>query len=571
MGCTSSAQLERARDAAPVQAGKEVEVEVFMAVNPGSGGLVAKQLIDMKVPRFEMELGNGQKCMVSIFSLKDNDAREAHFKEMARLACDTERYDVRIVACGGDGTVKWVISCLANAHALNIPIAIIPFGTGNDLARTLGWGSSPPTPLIGTGMKALTDRIRMIHAAEEIPLDVWLIKVRLGAGAEACFEEVKDKKIVKAHSGKRELEEVMINYFSIGADGELMFAFEQNRGKTQFANKRVYARKGMGQAIVPPPRLGKFIESATYGPGALIAEAPPGPNPVPQPLEFNAKDRMLLFLNIPSYGAGADPWRRSKDAESKGRFHPQFVGDREVEVMTVNRTSDIALSLTTGSTLGLHRLKQNSEFYIKFRPGSDVHFQIDGEALRACHADSVSVIHGYQVRLLRSSNAKAVAYPAGHVPESIPFPYEEADAKEAQAQEDATAPEPMESLDEDAVRLADAEAEDKLEQEAKELRDAGVIDESDAAAKDDADAIAKVEEKDTNSSETRENRRVDNEDADAVTGSGAAGAANAADENDDNDDEGDDETVRSEATLNEDDDDKAEDMIPEPETKVAMS
>jgi len=394
---------------------------VFMAVNPESGGFVSKQLLDLRIPRFELaigEEGSNETMKVVIFNQKSDSERDDGFEELGRLASEPEKYDVRLVACGGDGTVKWIISCLQQVNALHVPIAIIPFGTGNDLARALGWGSKPPNPLIGKAMLALQKRLRMILYAETIPLDVWRIRVHLADG-ESFFQEVKDKKVVRTHNGELYVNEVMINYFSIGADGELMFQFEQNRQKSQLRNKLVYVKKGGVQAIVPPRRLRKFLDFARAGLDAVPAED--GANPGGESFTLDESDRMLLFLNIPSYGSGADPWRRKKDSKPKAKFKPQFVGDNTVEVMTVRNTPNVGMSLTTGTTFGLHRIHQGQEYYVKFKPDQEVFFQIDGEAIKATNPSYASIEHAYQVRLLRAKNAKAHAFPEGYTP---PIPEE---------------------------------------------------------------------------------------------------------------------------------------------------
>jgi diacylglycerol kinase (ATP) len=46
--------------------------------------------------------------------------------------------DITVVACGGDGTVHLALNALPN---LDIPLAVIPMGTGNDFARHLGINS----------------------------------------------------------------------------------------------------------------------------------------------------------------------------------------------------------------------------------------------------------------------------------------------------------------------------------------------------------------------------------------------------------------------------------------------
>ncbi|CAF1519685.1 unnamed protein product, partial [Adineta ricciae] len=92
----------------------------------------------------------------------------------------------RILACGGDGTVGWVLSCLDNvgqdALCQSPPVGIVPLGTGNDLARVLRWGSGY------TGGEEPLALLRDMVDAEEIKLDRWTV----------VFHQDQDKRVPTA-------------------------------------------------------------------------------------------------------------------------------------------------------------------------------------------------------------------------------------------------------------------------------------------------------------------------------------------------------------------------------------
>lgn len=49
--------------------------------------------------------------------------------------------NLRILACGGDGTPAWILSVLDRMHFHTQPaVGVLPLGTGNDIGRFLGWG-----------------------------------------------------------------------------------------------------------------------------------------------------------------------------------------------------------------------------------------------------------------------------------------------------------------------------------------------------------------------------------------------------------------------------------------------
>ena len=83
-------------------------------------------------------------------------------------------YPISATACGGDGTVGWILSVMdkmefgtdSRGRDRRPAIAIIPLGTGNDLSRSLEWGGKyREKPLRKVVMDIAKVNLRSIHGS----------------------------------------------------------------------------------------------------------------------------------------------------------------------------------------------------------------------------------------------------------------------------------------------------------------------------------------------------------------------------------------------------------------------
>ncbi len=137
---------------------------VLFIVNPVSGSGWAQ----CHLPEFLIEVESlGVKTRVV------QSERVAHAIELARAA-PGEGFR-RVVAVGGDGTVHEVINGLLTQTAVpahQLTLGVVPVGTGNDFARSIGaprgWRPALALALLGEGRPCDMGHVRCISAAGQV-------------------------------------------------------------------------------------------------------------------------------------------------------------------------------------------------------------------------------------------------------------------------------------------------------------------------------------------------------------------------------------------------------------------
>ncbi|XP_057371949.1 diacylglycerol kinase theta-like [Daphnia carinata] len=296
--------------------------------------------------------------------------------------------DYRILVCGGDGTIGWVLQCLDNvgqdSECSSPPCAIVPLGTGNDLARVLRWGSGY------TGGEDPLNLLRDVIEAEEIRLDRWTVVFH--PSDEKLFEDgkggcgtggVMSTSTAISNEDNTQIF-VMNNYFGIGIDADLCLDFhnarEENPNKfnSRLHNKGVYVKMGirkmMGRKMCKD--MHKEIRLEVDG---KIVELPPVEG--------------IIILNILSWGSGANPWGFERDDQFSVPNH----WDGMLEVVGV--TGVLHLGQIQSGLRSAIRIAQGG--HIRIRMNSELPIQVDGEPWIQCAGEIVVLKSALKATMLK--------------------------------------------------------------------------------------------------------------------------------------------------------------------------
>ena len=280
---------------------------------------------------------------------------------------------IRLLACGGDGTVGWILSALDRLKLdpdHSPPVGVLPLGTGNDLSRSIGWGG-------GYTDEPISKIILALQSAEVINLDRWSLKFTLNTGFKPDREKGVDKLPL----------EVVNNYFSLGVDAQIALQFHEAREanphkfNSRIRNKMFYTQAG-GKDLI----LRRWKQLTDH-----ITVHCDGKDITPKLKEL--KVHSVVFSNIPCYSSGTRPWNR--------QCGEQRLDDGLIEVIGLT-TYQLPLIQAGGHG---HCITQCRTAKIVTR--KTIPMQVDGEAVRVNPATiELSLLNQAKMLAKRKSGSK---------------------------------------------------------------------------------------------------------------------------------------------------------------------
>uniref|UniRef100_A0A6G1S8F4 Diacylglycerol kinase n=1 Tax=Aceria tosichella TaxID=561515 RepID=A0A6G1S8F4_9ACAR len=317
---------------------------VLVFVNPRSGGNQGAKMMQkfnwLLNPRqvFDLIQSNGPRAALELYRDVPN---------------------LRILTIGGDGTASWILSHLDDVGMSNrIPVAVLPLGTGNDLARALGWGG-------GYADEPIAKVLAQVRDSDIVHLDRWNLHVErnheatpnspnefssTSSGGNLEFSSSPSISSSPSYYGatnattitasnasmmdnnqattncdtnattNAQLDEtgndrlpmdVINNYFSFGVDAHIALEFHTareahpERFNSRLRNKMFYGQAGGKDLLKRKWKdLSNFVTLYCDG----------------QDMTGRLKElkvHSVLFLNIPSYGGGTRPWPTTATAFTK--------------------------------------------------------------------------------------------------------------------------------------------------------------------------------------------------------------------------------------------------------------
>ncbi|XP_038906007.1 diacylglycerol kinase 5-like isoform X1 [Benincasa hispida] len=357
---------------------------VIVFINSKSGGQLGGELLVRyrallnKNQVFDLGESRPDKVLHQLYHnfgmLKDNgDLLAAHIEK-----------NLRLIVAGGDGTASWLLGVVSDMKLPQPPsIATVPLGTGNNLHFSFGWGKKNP----GTDSQSVESFLSQVRSAREMKIDSWHILMRMRSPKEGSSDSIAPLELPHClHAFHQDNWHVFRggfwNYFSIGMDAQVSYAFHSERKlhpenfKNQLTNQKAYLKIACKQ--------GWFVSPLCHPTSRNIANLATVKimtrDGIWEDLVIPSSIRSIICLNLPSFSGGLDPWGDPSKNKLRDRdLTPPYVDDGLIEIVGF-RNAWHGLVLLAPNGHGT-RLGQAKRVQFEFHKGAINHayMRIDGE------------------------------------------------------------------------------------------------------------------------------------------------------------------------------------------------
>lgn len=230
----------------------------MLFVNTVSGSKVGTDYLTLASEEVTFKNKKGPTIHIFIFDLFDVVSRK---KGLEVVKEHENAFDTRIIICGGDGTVLWVIQEVIDAgiSISRVAFGIIPIGTGNDFSRSLGWGSSSVS-FSAKNIIGLKEIVQEWVHAEIRKYDIWDFEMELYDDGDIM--RVKDKREIVLET--KVLKRSFSNYLGVGIDARIGYSFDKHRTRNVFTNLLCYACIGIFKLFKRSNKMDELIENMEY-------------------------------------------------------------------------------------------------------------------------------------------------------------------------------------------------------------------------------------------------------------------------------------------------------------------
>lgn len=117
---------------------------VFLFVNKKSGAKQGLKILQHELDKVKL-LKEDNLIRLHIIDVFEKQQKLKAFKNIKNLIGNDSLKRIIVCVCGGDGSLIYMAQEVRQygIHLDQVLLCFLPFGTGNDLGRVLGWGVTP--------------------------------------------------------------------------------------------------------------------------------------------------------------------------------------------------------------------------------------------------------------------------------------------------------------------------------------------------------------------------------------------------------------------------------------------